>query len=152
MTLASLLAATALALTVTLAGARAEDTIKIGGLLETSGAVASLGQPGLEGALLAIDQINAKGGVRGRKLEFVNVNTESDNTRAVTAAKRLIQQDDIAALVGPMNSGSSFAILDTVQRAPIVMISNGAPAASCCRPRTSAGSSCRRSPTCWSRA
>jgi branched-chain amino acid transport system substrate-binding protein len=105
--------------------ARAEDTIKIGGLLETSGPIASLGQPGLDGAMLAVEQINAKGGIGGRKLEFVNVNTESDNTKSVTAAKRLLEQDDVVVLVGPMNSGSSYAIIDTVQRASTAMISNG---------------------------
>jgi branched-chain amino acid transport system substrate-binding protein len=104
---------------------QAEDTIKIGGLLETSGPIASLGQPGLDGAMLAVEQINAKGGIGGRKLEFVNVNTESDNTKSVTAAKRLLEQDDVVALVGPMNSGSSYAIIDTVQRASTAMISNG---------------------------
>ncbi|MFW1466511.1 ABC transporter substrate-binding protein, partial [Vibrio parahaemolyticus] len=78
----------------------------------------------LEGATLAIEQINAAGGINGRKLEFVNVNTESDNTQSVTAAKRLIDQD-VAAIVGPMNSGSSFAIIDTVQRASMPMITNG---------------------------
>jgi branched-chain amino acid transport system substrate-binding protein len=119
---------TMLALVVTLASfsaAQAADPIKIGGLLETSGPVASLGQPGLEGAMLAVEQINAAGGINGRPLEFENVNTESDNTRSVTAVKRLIGEGTITALVGPMNSGSSFAIIDTVQRASIPMISNG---------------------------
>jgi branched-chain amino acid transport system substrate-binding protein len=105
--------------------AQAQGSIKIGGLLETSGSVASLGQPGLEGAMLAVDQINAKGGIDGKKIELVNLNTESDNTKAVTAVKRLLEQDDIVALVGPMNSGSSYAIIDTVQRANTPMISNG---------------------------
>lgn len=114
-----------LILCVVATAAQAQAPIKIGGLLETSGAVASLGQPGLEGAMLAIDQINAKGGIGGRKLEFLNLNTESDNTKAVTAAKRLLEQDDVVALVGPMNSGSSFAIIDTVQQARTAMISNG---------------------------
>ncbi|QTL02678.1 ABC transporter substrate-binding protein [Aquabacter sp. L1I39] len=116
---------TVLLLTLGVATAQAADPVKIGGLLETSGPVASLGQPGLEGAMLAVEQINKSGGINGRPVEFVNVNTESDNTRAVTAVKRLIGQGDIAALVGPMNSGSSFAIIDTVQRAAIPMISNG---------------------------
>lgn len=115
----------ALLLTLGLATAQAADPVKIGGLLETSGPVASLGQPGLEGAMLAVEQINKAGGINGHPVEFVNVNTESDNTRAVTAVKRLIGQGDIAAIVGPMNSGSSFAIIDTVQRASIPMISNG---------------------------
>ncbi len=115
----------ALFLAAGLSAAHAADPIKIGGLLETSGPVASLGQPGLEGALLAVEQINKAGGINGQPVEFVNVNTESDNTRAVTAVKRLIGQGDIAAIVGPMNSGSSFAIIDTVQRASVPMISNG---------------------------
>lgn len=117
-----LLASLALATAIT--SAHAQETIKIGGLLETSGPVASLGQPGLEGAQLAVDQVNAEGGIDGKMVELVNVNTESDNTKAVTAVKRLLGQK-VLALVGPMNSGSSFAILDTVQRSKTPMISNG---------------------------
>ncbi|MGY8631888.1 ABC transporter substrate-binding protein [Bradyrhizobium sp. 14AA] len=117
--LASLLIAAAMAT------AQAQETIKIGGLLETSGPLASLGQPGLDGAMLAVEQINAKGGIAGRKLELVNLNTEGDNTKSVTAAKRLLEQNDVVGLVGPMNSGSSYAIIDTVQRASTAMISNG---------------------------
>lgn len=109
----------------TLSAAQAQETIKIGGLLETSGPIASLGQPGLDGAMLAVEQINAKGGIGGRKLELINLNTEGDNTKTVTAAKRLLEQNDVVALVGPMNSGSSYAVIDTVQRASTAMISNG---------------------------
>jgi len=108
-----------------LGAAGAAEPIKLGGLLETSGPVASLGQPGLEGAMLAVEQINKAGGIGGRQVELTNINTESDNTRSVTAVKRLIGEGDVAALVGPMNSGSSFAILETVQRAGMPMISNG---------------------------
>ncbi len=122
-TLRTLLAT--LALGVSLVSAQAAEPLKIGGLLETSGPVASLGQPGLEGALLAVDQINAAGGINGHPLALENINTESDNTKAVTATKRLIGAGDIAAIVGPMNSGSSFAILDIIQRAQMPMISNG---------------------------
>lgn len=109
----------------TLSAAQAQETIKIGGLLETSGPIASLGQPGLDGAMLAVEQINAKGGIGGRKLELINLNTEGDNTKTVTAAKRLLEQNDVVALVGPMNSGSSYAVIDTVQRASTAIISNG---------------------------
>ncbi|WP_026068164.1 ABC transporter substrate-binding protein [Pusillimonas noertemannii] len=101
------------------------QTLKIGGLLETSGSVASLGQPGLEGAELAVEQINKAGGINGKKLELVNINSESDNTQTVSAVKRLTGQSDILALVGPMNTGSSYAVIDMVQRAGIAMVSNG---------------------------
>lgn len=107
------------------AGARAED-ITIGGLLETSGFVASLGQPGLDGAQLAIDEVNAAGGIDGRQVRLVNLNTESDNTKTVSAAKRLIEQDHVAALIGPMSSGSSLAIVDYIERSKVPMMTNGA--------------------------
>ena len=78
--------------------------IKIGGLLETSGFIASLGQPGLDGAQLAVDQVNAAGGINGRKVALVNVNSESDNTKTVSGAKRLLEQDNVVAVIGPMSS------------------------------------------------
>jgi branched-chain amino acid transport system substrate-binding protein len=106
--------------------AAAQQTIKIGGMLETSGFLAALGNQGLEGAQLAVDQINAKGGIRGRKLEFINVNTESDETKSVTAARRLIERDKVVGIVGAMNSGSNLAIIDTIQRGKMPMVSNGA--------------------------
>jgi branched-chain amino acid transport system substrate-binding protein len=107
------------------APAWAQETIKIGGMLEMSGPVASLGKPGLEGAMLAIDHVNAAGGINGKKLELININTQSDNTAAVSAAKRLIDQDHVVAIVGPMNSGSSYAAIDTVQEGKTAMVSNG---------------------------
>jgi branched-chain amino acid transport system substrate-binding protein len=108
------------------APAIAAEPIKLGGLLETSGFIASLGNPGLEGARLAADQINAAGGINGRPLELVNLNTESDETKSVTAAKRLIEQEQVVAIVGPMSSGSNFSIIDTVQRARVPLMANGA--------------------------
>ncbi len=113
---------------LTLAGplAAAAQDIKIGGLVETSGFIASLGQPLLEGAMLAVEQVNAAGGINGRKVEFVNINTESDNTKTVTAAKRLLEQDKVVAIIGPSSSGSAFAVADTIERAKMPMIANGA--------------------------
>jgi branched-chain amino acid transport system substrate-binding protein len=104
----------------------AAQEIKIGGLLETSGFIASLGQPGLDGAQLAVDQVNAAGGINGRKVALVNVNSESDNTKTVSGAKRLLEQDKVIAIIGPMSSGSVFAVADTIERAKIPMIANGA--------------------------
>jgi branched-chain amino acid transport system substrate-binding protein len=115
----------AVALLAAASSAYAQD-IRIGGLLETSGFIASLGQPGLEGAQLAVEQVNAAGGVGGRKIQFVNVNSESDNTKTVSGFKRLVEQDRVVAVVGPMSSGSVFAVADSVEGAKIPMIANGA--------------------------
>ena len=106
--------------------AQGKGPIKIGGLFETSGFLAFLGKPGLEGALLAAKVINAKGGINGRKVEFININTESNNTVAVTAVRRLIEQEKVHALVGAMNSGSSYSIIGYVQRRGVPIIANGA--------------------------
>lgn len=116
----------ALAFVAVAAPALAAEPYKIGGLLETSGFIASLGNPGLEGARLAVEQVNADGGIHGSPLELVNVNTESDETKAVTAAKRLIEQERVLAIVGAMSSGSSFSIIDTVQRVRVPVVANGA--------------------------
>ncbi len=121
----SLFAAMLSTLLLALPAAHAQD-IRIGGLLETSGFIASLGGPGLEGATLAVEQVNAAGGINGRKVQFINVNTESDNTKTVSGAKRLIEQDKVVAIIGPMSSGSAFAVTDTVERAKVPMIANGA--------------------------
>ena len=115
----------ALVAALSFTAAQAQE-IKIGGLMETSGFIASLGKPGIDGANLAIDQVNAEGGINGVKLRFININTESDNTKTVSAAKRLIEQEKVVAIIGPMSSGSSFAVTDTVELAKVPMITNGA--------------------------
>ncbi len=101
-----------------------QEPVVIGGMLETSGFLATLGNQGLEGAQLAVDQINAAGG--GPPLRFVNLNTESDETKAVTVARRLIERERVVGIIGAMNSGASMAILDIVQRAGLPLMSNGA--------------------------
>ena len=116
------LAAALLAVALPAAG----QDIRIGGLLETSGFIASLGQPGLEGAQLAVEQVNAAGGIDGRKIQFININSESDNTKTVSGFKRLIEQEKVVAVIGPLSSGSAFAVADSVESAAIPMIANGA--------------------------
>ncbi|MGD9921757.1 MAG: ABC transporter substrate-binding protein, partial [Pseudorhodoplanes sp.] len=75
--------------------AQAADPIKIGAMFETSGFLAGLGNQGLLGAQLALEEINKAGGINGRTLEMVHVNTESDETKALIAAKRLIERDKV---------------------------------------------------------
>ena len=106
--------------------AQAQNTIKIGALFETSGFLAFLGNQGLEGANLAVEEINAAGGINGQKIELINFNTESDETKAVIGVKKLLERDKVVALIGAMNSGSTFSIIDIIQRAEIPIISNGA--------------------------
>ncbi|MEJ0018532.1 MAG: ABC transporter substrate-binding protein [Acetobacteraceae bacterium] len=113
-----------LAFAATRGAAQAAEPIVIGGMVETSGFLATLGNQGLEGMQLATDQINAAG--QGPQIRLVNVNTESDETKAVTVARRLIEREQVVGIIGAMNSGANLAILDLVQRAGVPLISNGA--------------------------
>ena len=110
---------------VATAVAQDNSPIRIGTMFETSGNIASLGNQGYQGAQVVLDQINNAGGINGRRVELIQINTESDETKSVLAARRLLERENVIALIGPHNSGSNFAILDTVQRAEIPMVSNG---------------------------
>ena len=82
----------------------AQKTVKMGGILTTSGAAAHLGQTTLNGVLSAVEELNAKGGitVAGQKyqIQFLNYNDKCIAKDAVTAAERLIRQDQVPVISG----------------------------------------------------
>ena len=98
------------------------DTIKIGANLELSGAVASYGSSINEGAKLAIEEINADGGINGKEIEYVPVDNKSDNAEAVTAAIRLAEQEKVVAMLGPATSGNATAIVQTADQFKVPMV------------------------------
>jgi branched-chain amino acid transport system substrate-binding protein len=101
----------------------AAEPYKIGALFAVSGNNSPLGTPEKETAQLLEEQINAKGGINGRKVQVIVYDTESDETKAVTLAKRLIEQDNVLAIVGPSSTGESMALQDTIAKAQIPLIS-----------------------------
>lgn len=98
------------------------DTIKIGGNLELSGAVASYGSSINDGAKLAIEEINANGGINGKKIEYVPVDNKSENAEAVTAAIRLAEKEKVVAMLGPATSGNATATVQTVGQFKVPMV------------------------------
>ena len=108
--------------------ASTDDTYKIGALFAVSGFNSPLGTPEKETALMIEEQVNAKGGIKGKKLKVIVYDTESDETKAVTLAKQLIEQDKVLAIVGPSSTGESLALVDTVERAQLPLISAAASA------------------------
>ena len=98
------------------------DTIKIGANLELSGAVASYGSSINDGAKLAIEEINADGGINGKEIEYVPVDNKSDNAEAVTAAMRLAEQEKVVAMLGPATSGNATAIVQTAAQFKVPMV------------------------------
>ena len=84
----------------------------------------TLGNQGLAGVKLGVDQINAS--PQGPQIKFVNLDTASDETKAVSVAQRLIEREQVTAIIGAMNSGANMAIVDIVQQAGVPLLSNGA--------------------------
>ncbi len=102
---------TAFAAALVLAGsaAQAAEPIKLGVLEDQSGdfALATIGK--VHGIQLATDEINAAGGIAGRKLELVIYDTQSDNTRYQEFMRRVLQRDKVAAVFAGFSSASREA-------------------------------------------
>ncbi len=97
-------------------GARAADAIKVGILQPLSGGLESLGQQGVQGTQLAVEEANAAGGVLGRKLELVIADDRTDPKTAVERCRELIQRDQVIAVFGPVTSANRDAIQPTIER------------------------------------
>jgi branched-chain amino acid transport system substrate-binding protein len=92
----------------------AADTVKIGLDNPLTGTFAALGKNELIGAQLAIDQINAKGGILGRKVDLlVEDSTSGDTATAVQKALKLIDRDKVDFLIGNINSALAQAMANT---------------------------------------
>jgi branched-chain amino acid transport system substrate-binding protein len=121
--LALSLCATAVGIGATARPAAAQGPYKIGAVLDVSGPVSFLGQVEKNGIEQAIDEVNRAGGVNGRKLELVLYDDEGNNTRTVTAVKRLIEQDNVLAILGPTGSGNTLSAIPLVEKAGVSLIS-----------------------------
>ena len=107
--------AAALGLGVPLSG-RAADTIKVGVLQPLSGGLENLGQQGVQGTQLAVEEVNATGGLLGRQIELVIADDRTDPKTAVERCRELIQRDQVVAIFGPVTSANRDAIQPTIER------------------------------------
>jgi len=109
------------------AAARADGaTIKIGAPFNLTGALSSLDAPALNGAKLAVEQINAAGGVLGRKLELVIYDTKTDPTVIASTGSQLINQDKVPVIMGFTDSDSVLALGPIAQTAGVPFVTPGA--------------------------
>jgi len=88
----------------------AKEPIKIGFVSIFSGRVAMLGETGLKGAKLAVEEINSKGGVLGRKLEIISRDSGAKIEEAVRIAKEFVTKEHVNFLMDCSSSRESFAI------------------------------------------
>jgi len=96
--------------------ANAADPIKVGVVTPLSGTYAAIGKQVRWGAELAVKEINAAGGVKGRPFELLFEDEEANPPVAVRKAEKLIQQDKVDLLTGTVNSGSTLAVGQLAER------------------------------------
>jgi branched-chain amino acid transport system substrate-binding protein len=109
---------------------RAEEPIKIGAFFALSGPAASIGTPTKLVAQMVVDRINKDGGINKRPLEMATGDTESDPTKALMEAKRLVEKDKAVALIGPTRTDEGLAVkpyIEDTAHLPIIMTIGGDP-------------------------
>jgi branched-chain amino acid transport system substrate-binding protein len=102
--------------------ARAADTIKIGFPMPLSGPAAVYGVPVTKGAELAVQEINAKGGVLGRKLELLSRDSKANADEAVRLARELIIKDNVEFLSGTLTSAEAPAVSTIAKENKVVFV------------------------------
>lgn len=99
------------------------ETIKIGAIQPISGQVAAYGTQTRDAIKLAVDEINAKGGVLGKKLELIVEDDEATPEKTVNAFKKLTSKDKVVGIIGALTSKCSLAITKEAQAKKVIMIS-----------------------------
>lgn len=100
--------------------------LRIGVVVSATGPAASLGIPERNTLVLLQEQVNKRGGVAGRPVEFVIIDDASDTTQAVRAARRLITEENVLAIIGTTTTPASLGMIDVVAEAGIPNISMAA--------------------------
>ncbi len=111
------------------AAAHAEDTVKVGVIQPLTGSVAYNGTTDVNGIKLALAEINAKGGVLGKKVELVIEDGQCKPANSVNAAEKLIQRDKVVGLIGAFCSSATAAIMPVAQSSKIPLITGVSSAA-----------------------
>lgn len=102
--------------------AGAQEPIKIGLVAALSGQSAKSGEAITRGITIAIDEINAAGGVLGRPVELVSRDDESNPGKGLLAARELVQREGVTALIGGLDTPVSLAIVPFVNQAKVPFV------------------------------
>ena len=105
---------------------RDSDTVAIGAIFPLSGGVAFYGNESRDGALLAIEEVNAAGGLLGKKLALISEDDEGNAEKTVNAFTKLTTRDKVSFIIGSSTSGPTQAISTLAQRNRVLLISPSA--------------------------
>ncbi len=107
--------------------AAAQDTIKMGGLATLEGAFTVLGEDGMRGVKMALAEFDNMAG--GKQIELVTGSSDASPDSAVRAARKLVEQDGVQVLIGPLSGSEGLAVKDYAKTQPNVTFLNGSSAA-----------------------
>lgn len=99
------------------------ETWRIGAVTSLTGSYASMGDSAAKALELEAERINESGGIAGRPVEILIEDDGTDVSRAVASAAKLIERDEVVALIGATGTGTSMAVRGDVDRAGVVQIS-----------------------------
>ena len=106
-----------------LAATAPPDPIKIGAIFAVSGPASNLGSPEANTAVMLVNRINAKGGIKGHKVILLLRDSGSDPQKAMSLAKQLIEEEKVFAIIGPSTSGESLKIKQLCNDEHTILIS-----------------------------
>jgi branched-chain amino acid transport system substrate-binding protein len=100
----------------------AREPIRMGYLPALTGPSSSTGIGINRGVRLAVDEINASGGIGGGQIELITRDTQSDPTKAVNGAAELAKGEKVSVVLGPVNSGESLAVVPLLARSNVPQV------------------------------
>ena len=120
-----LVAALVLTMLLTACGGGESDTIKIGAVDPLTGSQAVFGQDSLNGKQMAVEEINAAGGVLGKQIQLISEDDAGQAAQAATVATKLITQDEVVAISGAHGSSSTLAIMEVLNKYGVPCVTPG---------------------------
>jgi branched-chain amino acid transport system substrate-binding protein len=109
--------------TLAVAPARAAEPIKVGALVAVTGPAAFLGAPEARTLEMMVEELNAKGGVGGRKIVLILKDTGGSPEKAVSFTKQLIDEEQVFAIIGPATSGETMAVKGIAEEGKTLLLS-----------------------------
>lgn len=101
-------------------------TIKVGAILAVTGGASFLGGPEARTLQMMVDEMNAKGGIDGNKIELIIKDSGANPEKAISFAKQLIEEEKVLAIIGPSTSGETMKLKKICQDGKTILISCGA--------------------------
>jgi len=123
MTTKSLAAAIASFVLAWAAPAAAKDPIRVGAILSVTGPASFLGAPEARTLEMLVAELNAQGGIDGRKIELVLKDSGGSPEKAISFARQLIEEQKVLAIIGPSTSGESIAVKPIAEEGRTVLLS-----------------------------